>query len=64
MNPATLKSFFRRLLFPLFLLLLFIAALALGHCLRTPESHPHEHHHHSCEHPHCCPHNCGEQVQE
>ncbi len=63
MNPATLKSFSRRLLFPLFLLLLFIAALALGHCLRTPESRTHEHSHH-CEHPHCCPHAVGELVPE
>lgn len=63
MNPATLKSFSRRILFPLFLLLLFIAALALGHYLRAPESRPHEQHHH-CEHSHCCPHAVGEHVPE
>ncbi len=42
MTPATHPSLFRRFLFPLFLLLLFIAALALGHFLRTPESHTYE----------------------
>lgn len=63
MKSSHMKPLLRRLLFPLFLLLLFIAALALGHCLRTPESHPHEHSHH-CDHPHCCPHGRGEQARE
>lgn len=63
MKSSRMKPLLRRLLFPLFLLLLFIAALALGHYLRTPESHPHEHSHH-CDHPHCCPHHHGEQVQD
>ena len=61
MNTRT-TSILRYLLYTVCLLLLFAAAFALGQYLRTPAPQPHHHHH--CDHPHCCPHHYGEQVQD